>query len=360
MFCQKSNQSCCPTVLKALMESRPFSLFSSLRDVGIGCLCFLGTCLALHSMVPQPTVPVVTPKLDYFSKHSDSYNAVFVGSSRICHGISPAIFDEAMRAQGFDIKSFNFGVDGMFPPESFAVLERLLAVRSSKLKWVFIELTPIHPGTHGNKSLRASWWHDYTQTQWELRYAVDNFRLHHLVPVTNQLYEHLQLFALNHLNLGHGVNLLTPEYKAEPFGAQEAGFLPLAGTHFKSAKQSKEYKIDIEKMTHPLKPHDPDSASIAAFENLAGVIEQHGLTPIFVIPPTAYGAEDFLAAQPIPHSTFAFADPVKFPQLYQVNRRYDCDHLNRTGAEEFTRMLASEFGAFLSRNKPPRLLSGPI
>ncbi len=61
------------------------------------------------------------------------------------------------------------------------------------------------------------------------------------------------------------------------------------------------------------------------------------------MPPTA-----LTHAEPIPEGTdnqshvIDFNDCVKYPLLYDVRQRYDEQHLNKAGAEVFTRLLASE------------------
>ncbi len=48
----------------------------------------------LHSALPL-RVAEVTPKLRYLETHRADFDTVFIGSSRIYHGVSPGVFDAA-------------------------------------------------------------------------------------------------------------------------------------------------------------------------------------------------------------------------------------------------------------------------
>ncbi len=323
-------------------------------NVFVCCVFLSVTCLILHKLLSRPVVPAVTSKLEYFAANRESFSAIFIGSSRICHGISPAIFDKAMRADGYEVRSFNFGVDGMLPPESFALLDEVLQKPSTKLKWIFMELTPINPNIHYHHqgTVRALWWHDWTNTQFAMREAASNIRANSLFPQLEQMTEHLSLFSLNYLHLGRGLDPMPMESTGDFPAVENAGFIALAGTQFKSARQREKYPHEIEELkSFSGDSYRNDTTSIEAFDRTIETIKKHRLTLIFVIAPTAYRAIDFLPDQSIPHVTFAFNDPQKFPELYQIDWRFDTDHLNEAGATAFTKALASRFRAYLSQDQ---------
>lgn len=65
------------------------------------------------------------------------YNAVFVGSSRTEAGVIASVFDTAADSK---TRSYNFGVSGGMPPETFAWCERMILEKKS-LKYLFVELS---------------------------------------------------------------------------------------------------------------------------------------------------------------------------------------------------------------------------
>ena len=108
----------------------------------------------------------MSSNLRFFQQHRDDFDTVFIGSSRFRHQISPAIFDRTMREAGLPTRTFNFGINGMVPPEDGYVLERLLGARPRHLKWVFIELEELQtkrvPEAEGTR--RSLYWHDLKRT----------------------------------------------------------------------------------------------------------------------------------------------------------------------------------------------------
>src|SRR5947207_705973 len=151
------------------------SLSRGVLNAGIAVLAFILTCVGLNAYLPFPEIDVVSLKLRFFQQHRDDFDTVFIGSSRIRHQISPAIFDRTMRSAGFLTRTFNFGVNAMVPPEDGYVLERLLHGRPRHLRWVFIELDELQtkriPATEGTR--RSLYWHDPKRTSLVLRAILD-------------------------------------------------------------------------------------------------------------------------------------------------------------------------------------------
>ena len=92
----------------------------------IGLGAFVAGCLALHHAAPWPRMEEVSEKLAYFTRHKDEFDTLFIGSSRIYHGIAPQVFDATLKARGIATTSLNLGIDGMSMPESSCFLEKIL------------------------------------------------------------------------------------------------------------------------------------------------------------------------------------------------------------------------------------------
>src|ERR1043166_3764522 len=135
-------------------------------------LCALGfllTAMAIHRFAPMRNVPVVKNKLLYFAQHKNEFDAVFIGTSRTQAGVKSAVFDAVLQAKGIKMRSFNLGVAGLWPPEEFWMIRRVLAQRPQSLKWIFLELTPIaYPGGD-DPEIRNIVWRDWKETALILR-----------------------------------------------------------------------------------------------------------------------------------------------------------------------------------------------
>src|SRR5437879_4927287 len=112
----------------------------SLLDVAIALVAFIATSAVIHSLLPPMIPKGIAAKLKFFSEHKDEFDTVIVWTSRLYYSISPEIFDKTTRENGLLTRTFNFGIDGMHPPENFYVLEQILKSKPRNLKWVLLEM----------------------------------------------------------------------------------------------------------------------------------------------------------------------------------------------------------------------------
>src|ERR1700736_109154 len=131
----------------------------------VGCFCL--AAIALHVSLPPPNIAGVTPQLRFVAAHADEIDTLFIGSSRVYHGLNPRVFDQATTAGGLPTHSYNFGVDGMSAPESFYVMDQILASKPRNLRWVFLEFDDLQvtiPIEH-LRTRRALYWNDSNRTR---------------------------------------------------------------------------------------------------------------------------------------------------------------------------------------------------
>jgi len=76
-----------------------------------------------------------------FRAHRDEFDTIFIGTSRIYHGLSPKLWDETMREAGHVTHTFNLAIDAMWPRESFQMVRRVLRMKPQKLHWLFLEVS---------------------------------------------------------------------------------------------------------------------------------------------------------------------------------------------------------------------------
>src|SRR5436305_14456147 len=140
--------------------------------VAIALAAFVATAALIHAFLPPMIPKGIAAKLKFYSEHKDEFDTVVVGTSRLYYTVSPEIFDATAREDGVPTHTFNFGIDGMHPPENFYVLEQILKTKPRNLKWVLFEVGDVQTQLHkilGTE--RAVYWHDWPRTKLTLRKA---------------------------------------------------------------------------------------------------------------------------------------------------------------------------------------------
>ena len=303
----------------------------------------------------------IAAKLKYFSEHKDEFDTVIVGTSRLYYSAAPEIFDATTRENGLTTHSFNFGIDGMHPPENFYVLDQILKTKPRNLKWVVLELGDIQ--TKWDNVLgtqRAVYWHDWPRTELTLKKAFDPRGTANWLIKTTRLWlarrdfiSNLTLFGKQFANVGRATDFL-PAAQQERY-ADAASELGPRGDGYRWAgdAMSAERAIDFKKRLADEVSHATtkylDPASESGYRNAAAQIRRAGATPVFVVTPIIFQTTSRFREDPPPAPVIAFNDARKFPQFYDVKVRIDDGHLTRPAAEDFCRALAQEFVRLVRR-----------
>ena len=314
-------------------------------------MAFAGTCGLLHSHLPFPSVPDLAPRFRYFEEHKDEFNVIFIGSSRIRHGIVPERFDEAAAKSGFRAHSFNLGYSGMWPPESYYYLRQVLALRPKKLRWVIMELMDYRFGQVEGQAttMRSVYWHDARHTGMAFRLVAESPS-----PSTEKaklIAGHARLFLQRMAHLGRGAEWLQARYfpekkKTDMSWVKRRGFDPEpAGEWSEGTRAEFERQIRAFEQTPPSDRIRP--GFLAALRDLERSVNQAGAKMALVVPPTVRPEEHLNLPQPVGFGFFAFDNPAEYPRLYLPELHYDPGHLNEAGAREFTSLLAQRFVTLL-------------
>jgi hypothetical protein len=333
-------------------------------NTGIAALAFVLACAGLHAVLPFPEIGTVSPKLRFFQHHRDDFDTVFIGSSRIRHQISPQIFDRTMRLTSLPTRTFNFGINGMVPPEDGYVLECLLSARPRHLRWVFIELDELHTERvrETESTRRSVYWRDGKRTSLVLRAVLGAGqetsgltllrRTGELLLSRRQnsetwdlLFFHGALFAKNLTNIGRKSDLsrwMMNHWKAGKLGSGDDGYVPL------SRKMSTAEAVVYEAQFKDAMAHSGSRFVSASTEHacrqLAEEVRKAGATPIFLVTPVTMQIKlGFRPESGIAGNVMSFNDANAYPQLYRNEMRIDGFHLNAVAAEEFTRLVAENF-----------------
>jgi len=316
---------------------------------------FFCTCVAIRALLPDPNVAGISPKMRFFADHKDEFDTIFVGSSRIYSGVSPWIFDEIMAGAGRASHTFNFGVNSMYPPESFYVLDQILSMKPQKLKRVFVELDDLQGASFSDErtSPRVLYWHDWKRTRLVLRKTLkldanDGWKqkLRTFRRGRHTIALHAELFAKNFSNFGRASDLAesfvgSNEIELDELGPKQDGYFP------QTAQIAGEKLADYEKeLAHEQANHlanvAVDDYSAQAYSRFAHQIRSAGATPIFIVTPI-YPQMPSKFPGPSPGLLLSYNNPTLYPGFYRAEARTSEGHLNSIGAEEFTRLLVDDF-----------------
>jgi hypothetical protein len=360
----------------SLRRRTDFSLRRGFLDAGIALLAFVLVCAGLNALLPFPEVDVVSAELRFFHEHQDEFDTVFVGSSQIHHQISPAIFDRVTSEAGHPTRTFNFGINGMFPPESGYVLERLLSTKPRHLKWVFIELDELETRRfpQAEASRRSLYWHDWKRTSLVLQRTLDAVRPDDGLSFSRKLGEvltpgpgksdardrfffHSALFAKNFTNIGRKIDLAwwsshLGKQGAPPkeLGRDSDGFVPQDKTM--SAEETAAYETGLRDAVARTESRFVSAATERACRQWAEEVRKIGARPVFLVTPkTTQIKLGFRPESGVAETVMLFNDAGAYPQLYRNQMRVDADHLNGVGAAEFTELVARKFSQLIQEKQ---------
>lgn len=299
---------------------------------------------------------IVGDKLAFFRRHADDYDTLVVGSSLIHRQVSPRAYDAELAARGLQARSFNFGVLGMMPPESYFLLEEILATRPPNLRYVYLELTGLQAQVKREHARRFDYWHS-------LRYTADVLRAiaandWNLRAKLDQAGRHLEAMARNLLHVGQGRALLesiTREVDPAALGPDGDGWLSTEDDRTNRMELRRRELEDfdegaLEGRVRALR----GSGSAGRQEGEVGLellaravarVRAAGATPILLVPPRLerLGALLESVRSRLDVEVWAFNDPDRYPELYLPEHRFDTEHLNKPGAALFSRALAARF-----------------
>jgi hypothetical protein len=321
----------------------------------IALVAFPAASFVIHSLLPPAIPKGLAAKLKFFTEHKDEFDTVVVGTSRVYYSVSPEIFDKTTRENGLPTRTFNFGIDGMHPPENFYVLEQILKTKPRKLKCVVLEMADIQTkwddvlGTQ-----RVVYWHDWPRTALTLKKALNpRGKANWLVQATRlwlarrDLFSNLFLFGKQFGNVGRAADFL-PAANRERF-ADAASELGPHGDGYRvagdamSAERAAIFQQRLAQEVSEATQKYLDPATESGYRHAAAQIRAAGAAPVFVVAPIIFQSTPRFRQSSPPAPVIAFNDARKYPAFYDVKVRIDDAHLTREGAENFTRVLAQEF-----------------
>jgi hypothetical protein len=324
-------------------------------------------------------IRVVGPKLEHLRAHGDDYNVLFVGSSYVHRDFAPETFDAEMARRGLAVRSFNMGVPGMDPPETYFVVREALAERPTGLVCVLIELDYYRTVIRERDlhTRRNDYWHDGYYTAQAIRSLLEQ-------PVDAGLKaksaaRHIEAFGRNSLHAGRGLLYVLTATGRMPdeqdrilaLGPAGDGFTALDDANTRLAELRSELFTGLEidvfaEKVEALKAgatrettgvRTPTRAQVEALAEIVRIIRGAGAHPVLVVPPCLDARAELiaLARDTIDADVLVFNDPNRFPALYATENRFDVGHLNKSGAVAFSKSLAEALAPILASGDEKRI-----
>ena len=343
-------------------------VIQALTNSAIAVTAFFVTCVSLHAVLLFPEIDGgISQKFRFFSAHKDEFDTLFIGSSRVYFQISPAIFDRVTRESGLPTHSFNFGIGGMYLPETAYLLEQILNLKPRNLRWVFIEYDELQTkwSPENQTSRRALYWADWKRVSLLLRKLTDAGTDPIWLPSPAKLRDivlrqkdekntrslltfYAGQFEKNYTNVARAADV--PQYflgrdtkgrRARYLGVATDGYVTRPNRM--SPKQVAAYERGLaaamaQTDTQPLSPY-----AVEAYRQCAQEVRKTGATPIFLITPSTTQINVAAESTGLTGVVMAFNNPRTYPGLYRSSVRRDGQHLTKLGAEEFTRIVAANF-----------------
>ena len=326
-------------------------------------LAFALVCAVVSRFFPQK-VSGVSLKEERFREQRKRIDILFVGSSRVIHGISPRVFDRNLRAAGRPWHSFNAGIDGMNPAEEFALVRRLLALHPPRLKYIFFEFqsdpgagTPIRDDLVGERDV---YWRDWDSVLAGFRkFALgvssplasslgDKFSLGRLTYFGPLLSADLRLWVRNVTHFGNGFSIVEHVFGGRPAEANELdmprqwdGYFPMGQPM--TGKILSDYRKSLQDLRdHPVK-RLPDPIMRSQLSRFARLMAAKNIRVVFLLPPSVVGNPGDEINAPPGSLLLAYDNLERYPLFYAEENRLDRWHLNARGADLFSQKLARDF-----------------
>ena len=326
-------------------------------------LAFALVCAGVSRFFPQK-VSGISLKEERFREQRKRIDILFVGSSRVFHGISPQVFDRTLHAAGRPWHSYNAGVDGMNPAEEFALVRRILAMHPPRLKYIFFEFqsdpgagTPIRDDLVRERDV---YWRDWDSVLAGFRkFALglssplassygDPLSLGRLMYFGPLLSADFRLWVRNVTHFGDGFSIIRRAFGSRADEASEVdmprswnGFFPMSQAM--TGKILWEYRKSFQDLkANPVK-RLPDPTMRSQLNRFARLMAARHIQVVLLLPPAVIGNPGDEINAPPGSMLLAYDNLDRYPQFYAEENRLDREHLNARGADLFSQELAEDF-----------------
>ena len=303
--------------------------------------------LTFRSLEPTPDFLVLSPKLNHFQNHHETYNAVFLGTSRTFYHIVPDEVEQAASEAGCaGMKVYNFGVFGLTGAEQDWIVSQILETPDLALTHLILEdPLPAERSISEVTSERSRYFHQPALYRSYLENIV-SFPEHNAKRAFRA-----GVFGYGVLHDLSGVGRLSkaifPPAKQKPpfdFNFELDGFEVLGSRSNADIEARRaDFQSNPNQFTTNLAGFDkgPESNSAARaqyhIQRLERIQNAGIQTGLFISPDTQEVRRTPWIGQAVKTqrpdmSVFNFNQPSETPVLFQREHWFDFSHLNETGA----------------------------
>ena len=321
---------------------------------------------------------IIDQKKNWLNEHRDDYNMLVIGSSRVYRQVDPEILDSLVIAPE-KIKSFNFGVNWLFIPETFYVYDNLVKKEELKYNYVIIEISKIRSIDFANfYTTRTKYWTNFSNTIFAIK-AIwsSNFAIHEKVAT---VLSYSVNYLSNLINLGYfteafsyttnkslyagfpdmgeqknGYNTLTTQpigsslSKEENTEARHKKFLSDTSVVTNRLSMSTRQFDKFEKNPQLLNRYNTYYAN--HINKMIDDAKKNGTHLVFLMSPRVdlnqYNELIPLFNNIQPAHRIEISDGRKYPELYLAANSFDETHLNTEGAKIYTTILATKMNELI-------------
>ncbi len=312
-----------------------------------------------------------TVKYEYYKKHAENYNAVYLGGSLEYRHIDPSVIDSVAKVNGIDLRSFNLGIDGHGIIQQMSDLDGLLKIRNNNLKYIFLSISS-EPYFFKSNLHTPKWvsWHTANSTSRALS----------IIPSLDDPLKFRSKFGAfyisswieNLFNIGTVPDMLKYYFDntyldSSYIGKDKNGFYPY---DYEENHLFMEYKWEDTLLLQSRKQFESGNSYsdtlnnqvLASFSNYkdtdspnAAMVKlcmeayqkckKRGIHVFFILPPKARTNYSLLLPvfNAMPDGTkIELADIRKYPKFYTIEYGYNFHHLNYKGAKLFSQEMAKQ------------------
>jgi hypothetical protein len=325
------------------------------------CVALGVTARLLNEVKLFAEIPGLRDKWGHYLAHKDEYDTLIIGTSRTYRGIMPSVFDELTAAANVPTRTFNFGLDGMFPPEDAYVAEHVLRNPPKNLRWVVLEIGVFMDDFKDRNpdQVRCVHWHDLNRTllctrsqlwpkkkpeKWKYWFQSEKGK----AAPASDILTHWRLFFVKTLNLGRGSELLGNRFmnrrgKGEGTGPANDGFCAMPPEKVMNAEALATYKKDVEqRMEKPARLAPLSHYGEECLARVVARVREIGAQPIVFLAP-AIGSKREYPSDALGVPMIDLCVPAEVPELFDPAVRSDPGHVNARGADAMTRRFTEKF-----------------
>jgi len=305
---------------------------------------------------------LIAQKRNSINKNQEAYNTLFIGSSRVYRHVDPVVVDSFTKGN-LNTRSYNFGINWLFAPESFFVYDQLLHTEKMNFKYVIIELSKIRSVDYSNlHTTRTTYFYDNQNYIFSIKSILySNFSIGEKIYLSGI---HTLSYIDHVINLGYFTDAIAFSDSISHMELTTNGYEPLSGAEKINAEEnimsrhraflndtsvvSKRKQISESKFRkydeHPELLEKYNRYYADKLNTMAAEAKKQGTHLVFLLSPRI-DASQYDELIPLFHylhraHRIEISDARKYPEFYISEYSFDETHLNARGAALYSAILA--------------------